>query len=55
MRISRQPFSVQILIDQKQLENLECFKYLGVMVASDSRYRREIKTRNVMGKATFNK
>ena len=28
-RISRQPFPVKITIDQKQLENVECFKYLG--------------------------
>jgi len=40
--ISRQPFSVHILIDKIQLENLEYFKYLGTMVASDSKYRREI-------------
>jgi len=29
MRISRQPFPVKIIIDQKQLENVESFKYLG--------------------------
>ena len=29
MRISRQPFRVKIIIDQKQLENVESFKYLG--------------------------
>ena len=29
MRISRQPFPVKILIDQKQLENVESFKCLG--------------------------
>jgi hypothetical protein len=29
MRISRQPFPVKITIDQKQLENVESFKYLG--------------------------
>ena len=29
MRISRQPFPVKIMIDQKQLENVEFFKYLG--------------------------
>ena len=26
MRISRQPSQVTIMIDQKQLENVECFK-----------------------------
>jgi hypothetical protein len=29
MRISRQPSPVKIMIDQKQLENVESFKYLG--------------------------
>ena len=32
MRISRQPFPVKIMIDQKQLENVESFKYLGSML-----------------------
>ena len=27
MRISRQPLPVKIMIDQKQLENVESFKY----------------------------
>jgi len=29
MRILRQPFPVKIMIDQKQLENVDSFKYLG--------------------------
>ena len=29
MRISRKPSPVTIMIEQKQLENVECFKYLG--------------------------
>ena len=34
MRISRQPSPVTIMInvDQKQPENVECFKYLGSML-----------------------
>ena len=28
MRISQQPSPVTIMIDQKRLENVECFKYL---------------------------
>jgi len=32
MRISRQPSPVTIMIDQKQLENVECFKYLCSMM-----------------------
>ena len=29
IRIARQPFPVKIIVDQKQLENVESFKYLG--------------------------
>ena len=29
MRISRQQFPAKIMIDQKQLENVESFKYFG--------------------------
>ena len=35
MRISRQPFPVKIMIDQKKFENVECFKYLGSMLTDD--------------------
>ena len=48
MRISRQPTPVTIMIDQKQLENVECFKYLGSMLTNDGRCTREIKSRIVM-------
>jgi len=34
-RISRQPFPVKIMIDQKQLENVESFKYLGSILTND--------------------
>jgi hypothetical protein len=55
MRISRQPFPVKLMIDQKQLENVESFKYLGSMLTSDGRYTYEIKSRIAMTKAAFNK
>ena len=32
MRISRQSSPVTIMIDQKQLENVDCFEYLGSML-----------------------
>jgi len=32
IRIPGQPSPVTIMIDQKQLENVECFKYLGSMI-----------------------
>ena len=43
MRISRQQFPVKIMIEQKQLENLESFKYLGSMLTNDGRCTCEIK------------
>jgi len=55
MRISRQPFPIKIVIEQKQLENVESFKYLGNMLTNDGRCTCEIKSRIVMAKAAFNK
>ena len=43
------------MIDQKQLEKVECFKYLGSMLTNDGRCAREIKSRIAMAKAAFNK
>jgi uncharacterized protein with NAD-binding domain and iron-sulfur cluster len=55
MRISRQPFPVKIMTDQKQLTNLESFKYLGSMLTNGGRCTCEIKCRITMAKAAFNK
>jgi hypothetical protein len=55
MRISRQPSPMKIMIDQKQLENVEYFNYLGSMITNDARCTREIKSRIAMAKAVFNK
>jgi hypothetical protein len=55
MRISRQPFPVKIMIDQKQLENMESFKYLGNILTNDGRCTCEIKRRIAMAKTAFNK
>ena len=55
MRISREPSPVTIMIDQKQLENMECFKYLGNVLTNDGRCTCEIKSRIVMAKTAFNK
>jgi hypothetical protein len=54
MRISRQ-FPVKLMIDQKQLENLECFKYLGSMLTIDGKCTCEIKSRIAMEKAAYKK
>jgi hypothetical protein len=52
MKISRQPSPMKIMIDQKQLENVLYFNYLGIW---DARCTREIKSRIAMAKAAFNK
>ena len=55
MRISKQPSPVTIMIGQKQLENVECYKYLGSMLTNDGRCTREIKSRIAMANAAFSK
>jgi len=55
MRISIQPFPVKIILDQKQLENVEYFKYLGSILTNNVRCTCEIKCRIAMVKAAFNK
>ena len=53
MRISRQPSPVTIMIEQKLLENVECFKYLGSILTNDGRCTCEIKSRTAHGKSCF--
>jgi hypothetical protein len=55
MRISRQPSPVTIMIDQKQLEKVECFKYLGSILTNDGRCTCEIQSRIAMAKAAFSR
>ena len=55
MRISRQPLPAKIMIGQKQLENVETFKYLGIILTNDGRCTCEIKCRIAMANAAFNK
>ena len=44
VRISRHPSPVQ-MIDQEQLENVEYFNYLGIMITTDARFtRRRLST-----------
>ena len=53
MRISRQSSLIQIVIDQRQVGNVECYNYLGFVI-NDARYTREIKSKIAMAKAAFN-
>jgi hypothetical protein len=55
MRISRQPVPMKIMIDQKQLQNVEYFNYLGNMITNDARCTRETKSRISIAKAAFKK
>jgi hypothetical protein len=52
---SGQPSPVKIMINQKQLENVDSFKYLGTKLTNDGRCTCEIKYRIAMAKAAFNK
>jgi hypothetical protein len=42
MGISRQAASMKIMIDQKQLENVEYLNYLGSMITNDATCTREM-------------
>jgi hypothetical protein len=55
MRISKQPSPVTIMIDQKQLETVEYFKYLGSMLTNDGRCTCEIECGLTMANAALNK
>jgi hypothetical protein len=55
MGISRQPSPMEIMIDQKQLENVEYLNYLGSMITNDARCTCEIKSRIASKKAALNK
>jgi len=43
------------MIDQKQLENVDSFKYLGCILTRDGRCTCEIKSRIALAKAAFDK
>jgi len=55
MKISRQSLPVKIMVEQKQLENVESFKYLGSILTNDERCICEIKCTIAMAKTAFNK
>jgi hypothetical protein len=50
MKILRKPSTIQIMIDQKQPENVEYYNYLDSMVTNDARCIREITVTTVMQK-----
>jgi hypothetical protein len=52
-RISRQPPPLEIMIDQKQPENMEYFNCVCSLITYDARWTCEIKSRIAMTKAAF--
>jgi hypothetical protein len=55
LRIARQPSPRQIIIDQKQAQNVEYFNCLMGMITNDPECTRGIKYCLSMAKAAFNK
>ena len=53
--ISSQPSPLEVVIDQKQPENVEYFNSLGSLITSDASCTHKMKTRIAMAKAAFNK
>ena len=52
--VKRQPSAVQLMIPQKQLENVDYFKYVGRMITDDAKCILKIKRSIAMAKALFN-
>jgi len=55
MRISRQPSPGQIVVVQKQLENVKFVNCVGRTITNDVRYAYESKTMILMERAAFEK
>ena len=54
MRISKEPSSIQTIVEQKQLEKVESFDSLDSLVTKDARCTSEIKSRIAMTEAALN-
>jgi hypothetical protein len=55
LRIKSQPTPVNIMVDQKQLDNVEYFIYLNSLITNYFIYAGEIQSTFSMAKAAFNK
>jgi len=55
MRISRQPFPVQIMMNQKQFENVKYVNCLVSMITNNARHTHGIKIRIEIAKVGFSK
>jgi hypothetical protein len=54
MRMLKQSSRAQSMIDQRQSENVDCFKYLDSRITNDARCTRELNP-GLEWKATFSK
>ena len=55
MRVSRSNESLQIKVNNREIKEVDEFKYLGSVLTRDGYCTREIKTRTVTAKEAFNK
>ena len=55
MRTTRQSFQVKVMIDKKELQNVEYFNSLSSVITNDIGCTREIQFRVAVTKATFKK
>jgi hypothetical protein len=55
IRICRETSPFQIMTDQKKLENVEYFSYLGSMITDDVSCTCEIRSMTAMAKAAVNR
>jgi hypothetical protein len=55
MRVSRSNESLQIKVNNREIEEVDHFKYLGTVLTRDGYCTRQIKMRIVIAKEAFNK
>jgi hypothetical protein len=55
MRLSREASAVEIMIGKKQLGNVECFNYLGIVITVTATCTGEIKSGMPVAKAAFSR
>ena len=53
-KLMRQPSIIELIIDQKQLENVEYFNFWGSVI-NYAKHTHETKSRMTMAKAAFNR
>ncbi|KDR18382.1 hypothetical protein L798_07764 [Zootermopsis nevadensis] len=53
MRIAAESRTLNVVIGNQQMENVEIFKYLGSIVTTDALCTKEVKARIAMAKAAF--